>query len=122
MAVSVTHTQVRSVQPGPLYRVQDTCTAGVGIEKEAFVFAVLDDSFQHVATVDNMLNLPNTKAAAQLANLDYYRDDVVVRDHTSLSLAEDFAATINARLKSLVVQYDVAVNAFVGTTTSTVSS
>ena len=122
MTVSITHTQVRSVQPGPLYRVLDTCTASVGIQKEAFVFLVSDDSFQHVAVVDNMLNLPNTKAAAILAGKDAYRGAVVQKDWESLSLAEDFGNTLTERLKSLVVEYDEAVNTFVGTTTATISS
>ena len=48
MTVSLTHTQVRSVQAGPAYRTFDTVTASGGIQIQVFVFLVLDDSFQHV--------------------------------------------------------------------------
>lgn len=122
MPVSITHTQVRSVQPGPLFRVVHTASAAVGIQKEAFVFLVSDDSFQNVATVENMLDLPNTKAAAILANKTMYRGDVVQKDWEFLKQAIDFGATLTARLKTLVVLYDKATNAFVGTTTATTSS
>lgn len=122
MPVTITHTQVRSVQPGPLYRTLDTVTAAVGIQTQVFVFLVLDDSFQHVATVDNMLNLPNTKAQAILDGKDAYRLAVVQQDYAILSEAEEFASTLIQRMQLLVIQYDEAVNTFVGTTTGTLSS
>lgn len=122
MAVSVTHSQIRSVQAGPAYRTLDTVTAAVGIQTQVFVFAVEDDSFQHVATVHNMQQLLNTKAAAVLAGHDAYRLAVVQRDFESLSDAEEFGATLIERMKSLVVEYAEAINNFVGTTTATLSS
>jgi hypothetical protein len=122
MAVTITHTQVRSVQVGPAYRTVDTVTASVNIPPEAFVFLVADDSFQHVATVDNILNLPNTKAQAIIDGKDAYRLAVVQKDYAILSDAEEFANTLIQRMKLLVIEYDAAVNDFVGTTTETLSS
>ena len=122
MTVSLTHTQVRSVQAGPAYRTFDTVTASGGIQIQVFVFLVLDDSFQHVATVDNMVNLPNTKAQAILDGKDAYRLAVVQKDYPILKDAEEFAATLIQRMKLLVIEYDAAVNSFVGTTTAVISS
>lgn len=122
MAVTLTHTQVRSVQPGPLYRVDDTATASSGIQKEVFVFQTADDAFNRIATVDDMLNLPNNKPQAILDGKDYYRGAHVVKDYQSLKTADDAATAIVDRIKRLLVQYDEAVNAYIGTTTETLTS
>lgn len=122
MPVTITHTQVRSVQVGPAYRTVDTVTASAGIPPQTFVFLVSDDSFQNVATVDNMLNLPSTKAQAILDGKDAYRLAAVQKDFAILSDAEYFATTLSQRMARLVIEYDAAVNEFVGTTTETLSS
>jgi hypothetical protein len=122
MATTLTHTQVRSVQAGPLYRVSDTATAGVNIEKEVFVFKTADDVFNRIATVADMTDYPNTKAQAVLDGKDYYRDAHFQHDYASLKQAADAATAIVGRLKALLVDYDAATNTFVGTTTETLSS
>lgn len=122
MAVTLTHTQTRSVEAGPLYRVDDLATASAGIQKEVFVFQTIDDEFSRVATVDDMMLLPNSKAQAVLDGKDYYRGDHFVKDYESLQTANNVATAIVGRIKSLLVDYDVAVTAFVGTTTETLTS
>lgn len=120
--ISITHTQIRSVQAGPLYRVQDTVTASVGIQQQVFVFETSDQSFNRIATVDDMLSLPTSQAQAVIDGKDYYRLNTVTKDYESLKTAEDAATTIVNRIKLLLVEYDAAVNAFVGTTTETLTS
>ena len=66
MPITITHTQVRSVQAGPVYRVQDTVTASVGIQQQVFVFRTADVSFNRIATVDDMLTLPTSQAQAMV--------------------------------------------------------
>ena len=122
MAVTITHTQTRSVQAGPAYRVHDQATAAVGMQTQVFVFLVNDDSFNRVATVADMQLLANNKPAAVLAGQDAYRLAVVQKDYGTLKTAQDAAATITARLKQLVIDYDAATTAFVGITTATLSS
>lgn len=122
MPVTVTHTQVRSVQAGPLYRVDDEVTASSGIDPEVFVFRTSDEAFNRIATVDDMMLLPNTRAQALIDGDDYYRLAQVVKDYESLKTADDAATTIVGRIKQLLVDYDAAVNEFVGTTTETLSS
>jgi hypothetical protein len=122
MPVSITHTQTRSVEAGPLYRVLSAVTDPVGIQPETFVFRVSDDEFQYVATVPDMLNVLNTKAAAVAAGDDLYRLSSVQRDHVSLLEAQDFGTTLSQRLQALVRQYDVAVNDFTGVTVEALSS
>lgn len=122
MATSVTHTQTRSVVAGPLYRVVDTATASVDIEHEVFVFVTDTQAFSRVATVDDMLTLPDTQAEALSAELGYYRLATVTRDFEALTDAKEFAASVNSRLKSLCVDYAAAVAAFIGSESTTVIS
>lgn len=119
MPVTITHTQTRSVGPGPVYVVNDVVTATVGIAPEVFVFTTDDDSFNRIATVDDMLDLPATKASAVAEGADYYRLPAVTRQFTSVSVADSVALAISDRLTLLAVEYDAAVNDFVGTTTET---
>lgn len=122
MPTTLTHTQDRTVEAGPLYRVLDTVTASSGIQPEVFVFLVVDDSFEHVATVDNMVNLENTKGAAITAGDDAYRGNVVQRDHESLQDAEEFGITLTERMQALVREYDAAITVFVGSDVAVVLS
>lgn len=122
MPVTLSHTQVRSVQAGPTYRTLDTVTASSGIAPEVFVFRVDGDVFEHVATVHDMANLPNTRAQAVIDGKDWYRLATVQRDLDILSDADEFADSLIGRMKALVVEYDAAVTAFIGTTTETLSS
>lgn len=122
MPVTITHTQTRTVEAGPLYRVLSVVTDPVGIQPETFVFRVSDDRFEYVATVADMLNVLNTKAAAVAAGDDLYRLSSVQRDHASLRDAQDFGTTLTQRLQALVRQYDVAVNDFTGVTVEALSS
>ncbi len=122
MTVTFTHTQVRSVVAGPLYRVVDTVTAASGIQTQVFVYLVEGDVFSRVASVDDMLTLENTRDAAVLAEDDEYRLATYQQDFNSLATAGDAASTITARLTTLLVDYEAATVDFVGTTTETLSS
>lgn len=122
MSVTITHTQTRTVEEGPVYVVEDVVTATTGIDPEVFVFATDDDRFNRIATVDDMFRLPADASQALTAGVDYYRAAEVRREFTSLRDADNAAITIGERLQLLAVEYDAAVNAFVGTTTETLSS
>lgn len=122
MAVTITHTQTRSVEPGPSYVVEDVVTATVGIQPQVYVFSVDDDLYNRIATVDDMLTLSTSRADAIAAGDGYYRLSEVTRSFMSLSDADSFAIAITDRLKLLAVDYEAATEAFIGTTTETISS
>lgn len=122
MASTLTHTQTRSVQAGPLYRVQDQVTASETIDDAVFVFRTDTQEFDHVATVDDMSAYPDTLAEAQADELEFYRLTSVTKDWEALEDAEEFGAMLIERMKALCVDYDAAVTSFVGTTTATISS
>jgi hypothetical protein len=122
MAVSITHTQTRSVPSAGVYRTYDSVTVATGIQRQLFVFNVSDDNFSRVASVSDMLTYPNTKAAAVAASQPFYRGDIVTRDLTDIDDAQDFASNLKASLKLLLVEYDAAVNVFIGTETAVITS
>jgi hypothetical protein len=105
-----------------MYRVLDTITASVGLPLEDFVFVTATQTFDHVAVVSDIAAYPNTYAAAVAGNYTYYRLASVQIDWATVASAEDFATTLQARLKALCVDYDAAVATFLGTTTETISS
>jgi len=121
MSSTITHTQTRSIVSNK-YRVLDTATASVNIPLEPFVFTTSDASYNRIASVDDMLNLPNSRATAQSTGKEYYRQASVTIDWDLLAEADDFATTIEVRLKQLVIEYAAVVTDFIGTATTTVSS
>ena len=119
---SVNHTQIRSTIAGPQYQVQDTINSAVGIETQLFLFRVSDDVFANVCNVDDVSAYPNTKNQAITDGKSYYRLATVTKAFPTLALGQEFADTIKARLKSLMVDYAAATTTFVGTTTESISS
>lgn len=116
MASTITHTQTRTVPTGTTYQVDDSVTAATGIATEVFVFKTTGGTFDHVATVLDMLTYPNTQAAAALAGQSFYRQASVSRTFTSIAEAQDFASSLISRMRTLASEYDLVVTAFVGAT------
>ncbi len=118
MASTYTHTQVRNLLMDGTYQVDDHITASANIAPEAFVFRYADNLFDHVATADDILTLPNTPTLGQA----FYRLARVTIAWVDLGDAIGFAAMLEDRLKLLLVDYFAATTRFVGTTTETLSS
>lgn len=130
MATSITHTQTRtdSVPPSPNvypaitntaaapYRVVDVVTASVDIDPEVFVYRYSDEKFDHVATVLDMETIPSTTPTPGLI---YYRLNYVVQDFSSVSVADNFARMLIARMEKLALEYKLLSTTFVGVTTDT---
>lgn len=124
MAVSLRLVQVRSVVSGSTpYRVANTVDQNVNIPAQVFVFATETGLYDRVASVSDLETLPYTTQADALANgAAYYRMAAVTKDWAILNTAEEFATMVRGRLKALVVEYNAAQAAFIGTTTETYSS
>ena len=119
MATTVTHTQVRTIEAGPVFRTVDTVTAATNIDKEVFLFLTDDESFQNVCDVADM-SYPASLLAAQQAGATNYRLATVTKDYDDLDVAIDFSESLTSRLQSLVVAYQAATATFVGTDTDEV--
>ena len=121
MASSLSLTQTRSLY-GNLFRVVNTVNSSVVMPPEVFVFATADQSYNRIASVQDLLSLPNTHAAAVSGSVAYYRLAAVTRDFTLVSDADRFAKESKGCLKFLAVEYDSATTKFIGTDTGTISS
>jgi hypothetical protein len=120
--VSLRLVQVRSVV-SDLFRVANTVDQATGIDAEVFVFRTETGFYDRIASVSDVMNVVDvTRAAALAAGNPYYRQAVATKDCTALPEANDFATTVQSRLKTLVVEYNAATTAFVGTTTETYHS
>lgn len=117
MAVSLTHTQVRSITAGGLYKIVDTVSAAVGIAKEVFVLNADDATFDHVATVADMFNLPTVITPS----IGYYRVSAVTKEYEDVTTAIQLSNVLRSNMQLLVNDYLEAVTVFVGTTTETLS-
>ena len=116
-------TQTRSVVTSAAYHVTNVVDQNVDIPAEVFVFSTETGQYDHIASVGDLLNVPDTtQAAAQAAGNPYYRQSSLVKDWTRLSDAQEFSATVRERLKLLVVEYNKAETSFIGTTTETYTS
>ena len=114
MAVTVTRTQTRSIDPGPLYKVIDTCTAALGFDTSIFVYRTAEETFSHVATTRDILSYPATKAAAVTAKSDYYRLPAVTFTSPSLRNAVVFAHDVTVRVQTLCNEFFSSQEAFLG--------
>lgn len=121
MSVSITLQQTNSTynddDEQPVYKVANEITASEGISLALFVFAVEDDSFNHVATTRDIEAYPESRAEAVADGDAYYRISSAVREYETLADAQEFALSVRSRLNRLSVDYPAAQDAFIGTET-----
>lgn len=115
MSVRIEFTQERSVVEGPLFRVTTVTTYTRGIDKNTYVFNTETQVFEHVASVFDMENYPNSRDTAIQDGAPYYRNYSVTVDYESETLAADAAVYTRQRLQTLANQYTVMSDGFVGT-------
>lgn len=100
------------------YRVTNEITTSSGISTKVFVKRESNYEYDRVATLDDMLNLPELPDP----NEGYYRDDNFYREFSDVSDANYFSQGVKERLGLLVNEYDKAVTTFIGTDLTTISS
>ena len=114
MTVRIELRQTRSLESGPLYRVNNEVIYASGIQKAIFVFTVVDEEFSHVAYPYDMVNVPVGKEAAASAGNNFYRQATVTRDYESVDDATEFAVHSRERVDLLADTYAYAVDGFQG--------
>lgn len=122
MATSLSHSQTRSLTPDSRYRVDSTVVAAVGMPLEVFVYRTEDGSYNRVASVADVMQLPATRAAAQAQRVGFYRQATVSITWDTQAEAEAFSRTVREKLARLAKEYDVALARFVGTTLEILTS
>ena len=114
MTVHVEMRQTRTLEPSGVYRVKNEVLYATGIQREIFVFQVVDEEFSHVAYPYDMENVPVGKEAAAQAGNNFYRALEVTRDYDTLIKAMEFAVHSRDRVEFLVDIYETAIEGFEG--------
>ncbi len=114
MTVHIELRQTRTLEDGPIYRVKNLVIYASEIQKEVFVFNVVDETFSHVAYPYDMENIPVGKAAAITAGNNFYRVVEVTRDYDTLEAALVFAEHSRGRVRYLASDYETATEEFEG--------
>jgi len=114
MNVRIDIHQERTVEAGPVFRVSTAVTYCYGIDPNIFVFDVETDSFSHVATVWDMLNVKTDKIVAQVNNEPFYRKISAVVDYADQVIAKEAADYTAARVNLLAKTYDQMNTEFAG--------
>jgi hypothetical protein len=114
MSVHIEIQQIRSVDEGPVFKVDTKTTYAAAIQKEIFVFQTDTQDFSHVATVYDMETYPNDYDTAVANSDEYYRKDQAVVGYAVQQVALDAAIYTAARVDSLAHQYNTLKTSFEG--------
>lgn len=106
--------------PAVLYRVQTSVARAVGIDAELFVYSVLGQSFQHVASLYDAKKWPATYADAVSRGLDFYRAAAVELTFEDPAEAQAAALDLRRRLGLVVADWNAQPADFPGVTIETI--
>jgi hypothetical protein len=81
------------------YRLQIDVAAANGIEPELFCYSVTDDTYSHVAALDDLLLYPAGRAQALADYVLYYRTARMNKLFPTATAAANASAGIQARLQ-----------------------
>jgi hypothetical protein len=114
MNVQIDIHQERTVEPGPLFRVNTATVYTFGIDPNIFVYDVETDHFSHVATVWDMVNVVADRTIAQVNLEPFYRRSSAIVDYNDQATAIDAAAYTVSRVDTLALLFDQMNTEFVG--------
>ena len=114
MSVRIEVNQTRSVDEGPVFKVDTHVIYASGIAREIFVFDTATQDFSHVATTYDMETYPDDYATAVAEGADFFRKDQAVVGYASEAIAVEAASYTLARISTLARQYDIFKTEFEG--------
>jgi len=117
MTVTIQFTQKRTLEDGPLYRVDTEVIYVSGIAQEIFVFNTDTDEFEHVAVTYDMQQYPAGKTAALQEGSSFYREKQAIVDYSSQNTAVEAATYTRARIQLLAREYQTVNDEFIGENT-----
>lgn len=114
-----TNEVIQDTSDGSLtYRVACQISATEGVSLALFVFDVLHEAYNHIATVYDLEHYPESVGDALSQGVDFYRQADVTRDFTNQHTALDFAKVVRSRLRVLTADLPDALETFTGTPTT----
>lgn len=111
--------QTKTLEEGPVYRVDTEVLRAQNIDQNIFVFETVTDAFSHVAVTYDMQTYPDTKAQAEADGVSYYRSNRAIRDFDNESTAVNAAAHMRQRIQGLAREYQTTNDEFLGSSTYT---
>jgi len=121
MSISITLRQTRTVISEEVFRVQTEVLTATEIIPQVFVLRTSDDEFQHVALVDELVSLPQSKQAALDALEEQYLSDTATVDYLEVATAVSAATHVRDRVQHLVTMYEEYTETFEGTDDYTIT-
>lgn len=121
MTVRVDLKQVKTIEEGPVYRVDNQVTYATHIQEEIFVINTELETFSHVGTVWDLQNYPTSRSAAIEEGIPYYLAPQCVKEYDNIQDALAYTASVYSRVEWLVREYAEANDIFDGTVTHTVT-
>lgn len=112
--VSITHTQVTSIDTAGLFKVVETVIDSTNIAMTVFAYDTTTGEFNHVATAGELQVLPVTQAAAVDDNTGYYLQDNATVTYAALADAEEMVSIFNLRLQALCTEQALLLEGFAG--------
>lgn len=109
--------QQRAVVTGDLFQTTTTVTESLGIQAQVFVFRTVDETYSHVATVNDMDWWPNSYAEALADDKNFYRLAACVVSFDSVDTANEFAGYTLERIDLLTTAYSTYKLEFEGSDT-----
>jgi len=113
---------IREIPEDNVYRVKVDIIDVTNIDFDVLVFTVEDGVFSHVATVYDLETYPAGQAAADAANVAFFRDRGVIANFSNVRDATGFETVTANRLKILAVSWGSVGDAFVGSEIITVDN
>jgi len=114
MSVRIEVKQTRTVDEGPIFKVDTQVTYASGIAREIFVFETETQDFSHVATTYDMETYPDDRDTAIADGVDFYRKDQAIVVYALEAVAVEAASYTLARIDTLARQYNTFKTEFEG--------
>ena len=122
ISIEQTNTLIPQEDQTVRYQVRLNVVASVGAPLQLFVFGVLDDTYNHPATLYDVDMFPASKEEAVTLGVDYYRTSEVTRLFSLLADALEFSSMARARLRRTVNALNTVGLSFAGVQTHTITS
>ena len=122
MTVTIELRQTRTAVASDNYRVLSEVITATNIIPEIFVTRTIDDDFQRVAMVDDIVSLPRTKQDAIDEQRASYLAAAAEVDYGDVATAVYAADHVRGRVQHLVETYDEYTTEFEGQDDYTITS
>jgi len=114
MSIHLDLKQTKIIEPDSVFCVENEVTYAHGIVPEIFIHNTETEVFEHVATVYDLENYPDSRTEAIDEQSPYYRKATAFKEFETVQTAENFTEYTYNRVRALVNTYEQALESFEG--------